>query len=144
MQSSMYAQPNNNGQKHLQKVDQLEKLKLIETMGLDEQLNIRLITRRQEFKAKNRNFVRAMDSLVTEMEQNIKKGEKQSSVLKREIDEYTRIESQLLKNKQEYISSLYDILTPEQVAKYLVFERNFKKEIQELMFKNKNRNPHGE
>lgn len=130
--------------KQLQKVDQLEKVKLIEYLNLNDDTNVKLLSRRKDFKAKNRSYYKAMDSLITELESYDGKNDKQNPAIKRCIEEYQRVELQIMKNRQEYINSLYEILTPEQVGKYIVFEKKFKKEIQDFIFKAREKNHRGE
>jgi hypothetical protein len=126
--------------KRLQKVDQLEKVKLIEYLNLNDDTNVKLLSRRKDFKAKNRSYYKAMDSLIAELESYDGKNDKQNPAIKKCIEDYQRLELQIMKNRQEYINSLYEILTPEQVGKYIVFEKKFKKEIQDFIFKAREKN----
>jgi hypothetical protein len=130
--------------KPLQKVDQLEKVKLIEYLNLNDETNVKLLSRRKDFKAKNRYYYHAIDSLVAELESYDGKNDKQNPAIKKCIEDYQRIELQIIKSRQEFINSLYEILTPEQVGKYIVFEKKFKKEIQDFIFKNRDKNHKGE
>jgi hypothetical protein len=138
------AQSQDKHEKPFQKVDQLEKVKLIEFLNLNDETNLKLIARRKEFKTRNRGYYKLLDSLVNELEQFENAGDKQTAAIKRCVDEYQKTEYLILKNRQEFIGSLYDILTPGQVAKYIIFEKKFKKEIQDFMFKHKGKNNGGE
>ncbi len=136
--------PQDKRDKRLQKVDQLEKVKLIEYLNLNDETNVKLLSKRKDFKAKNRSYYKAIDSLIAELESYDGKNEKQNPSIKKCIEEYQRIELLIMKNRQEYINSLYEILTPEQVGKYIVFEKKFKKEIQDFIFKARGKNHQGE
>ncbi len=131
-------------EKPLQKVDQLEKVKLIEYLNLNDETNVKLLSKRKEFKARIRNSYKAIDSLIVELEGYDGTNDKQNPAIKKCIEEYQRIELQIMKNRQEYINSLYEILTPQQVGKYIVFEKKFKKEIQDFIFKGREKNHKGE
>jgi len=131
-------------EKPLQKVDQLEKVKLIEYLNLNDDTNVKLLSRRKDFKAKTRSYYKAIDSLITELESYDGKSDKQNPSIKKCIEEYQRLELLIMKNRQEYINSLYEILTPEQVGKYIVFEKKFKREIQDYIFKTRGKNHQGE
>ena len=131
-------------ERRLQKVDQLEKVKLIEFLNLNDDTNVKLLSRRKEFKAKIRNYYHAIDSLVAELEGYDGKNDKQNPVIRKCVEDYQRIELQIIKSRQEFINSLYEILTPEQVGKYIVFEKKFQKEIQDFIFKNRDKNHKGE
>jgi Spy/CpxP family protein refolding chaperone len=126
--------------KPLQKVEQLEKVKLIEFLNLNDETSVKLLSRRKDFKEKSRSYYHAMDSLVAQLESFDGKSDKQNPAIKKCIEEYQRLEMQVIKNRQEFINSLYEILTPEQVGKYIVFEKKFKKEIQDFIFKSREKN----
>jgi hypothetical protein len=51
------------------------------------------------------------------------------------IVEANSIHKQIVQSKSDFISSLDDILTTEQIAKLIIFERRFKDELRRAMFK---------
>jgi hypothetical protein len=56
---------------------------------------------------------------------------------KSKINEVVSLQEQMERNRAEFINSLYDILRPDQVAKYIIFERNFRDEIRRLIFEHR-------
>lgn len=121
----------------LKKIDQLERVKLLEVLQLDEEASVKFFVRRKEFKAKSRLVRESLDSLQKYIEDKIESGEKVN--YKSLVGEYTKIESEMHKLRTDYISSNADILNDEQMAKLIIFERVFRREIQELMFRKGNK-----
>jgi hypothetical protein len=62
---------------------------------------------------------------------------KESTQLKKMNDEYLRAFGALQKIRADYFNSLSDLLSPEQIAKLIVFEKRFREELQDMMFKNR-------
>lgn len=121
----------------LKKIDQLERVKLLEVLEMDEESSVKFFVRRKEFKERTR-FVRgSLDSLQKHIEEKIESGEKVN--YKALAGEYTKLEAEMHKLRTDYISSNADILNDEQMAKLIIFERVFRREIQELMFRRGNK-----
>ena len=55
--------------------------------------------------------------------------------LKSLIEEANTIHSKIVQAKSDFINSLDDILTTDQIAKLIIFERRFKDELKRAMFK---------
>ncbi|MGE5805501.1 MAG: hypothetical protein ACM34M_06885 [Ignavibacteria bacterium] len=61
--------------------------------------------------------------------------------LKKMIDETFKIRYEMDEERKTFINSLSDILTYKQVAKLIAFEPRFKKEIREILFKERRHAP---
>lgn len=117
----------------LKKIDQLEKVKLLEILDMDEETSVKFFVRRKEFKQKHRLMQDAVDSLHENLHRQI--AEEGKSDYRSIINEIIQKEDELMKSRIEYIRSQEDILDDEQIAKLIIFEREFRKELQELLFK---------
>ncbi|MCE1189023.1 MAG: hypothetical protein LWX56_07765 [Ignavibacteria bacterium] len=117
---------------NLKKLDQLEKVKIIEELNLDESTSAKFFIRFKDFKLRQRKLNTELDSLAIEIENQLnQKGS--PVVLKKLIGEYQRTESAFHKSRTDFVNGVSDILSTEQVAKLLVFERKFRKELQKMM-----------
>jgi len=61
-----------------------------------------------------------------------KNGDKNSD-LNAGIKKFTDFVAESRGMEMKFLTSLTEILTPEQLAKYIIFERNFRKELRELL-----------
>ena len=122
------------------KIDQLEKIKLIESLEMDEETTLRFFSRRNEHKIEIEKLMDRTDEIISQMEIIFKSGKVYTEEeLKSLINEANDIHTQIVKSKSDFINSLDDILTTEQIAKLIIFERRFKDELKRAMFRGRNR-----
>jgi len=122
---------------HRDKIDQLEKVKLMEELNMSEEVSIKFFARRNEFRERERRLIDQMDSLSTVIGEKSSNPDVQTTNAEWEkiIEEYNAVESMMRKNKSDFVSSLQNILTPKQRAEFLAFERKFRREIQEIIMR---------
>jgi len=117
----------------LKKIDQLEKVKLLEILDMDEDASIKFFVRRKEFKDRQRIMQDAVDSLHEALHQKLESETRAD--FKALVNEIVQKEDELMSSRIEYIRSQGDILNDQQIAKLIIFEREFRKEIQDLLFR---------
>ena len=71
------------------------------------------------------------------MEQIVNSDNVQDEELKDAIEELNLMHKKIDENKTDFINSLDDILSYEQIAKMILFERKFKEELRRAIFKDK-------
>jgi hypothetical protein len=57
--------------------------------------------------------------------------------LKSKIDEINNLELQIDKSKVEFLNSLSDILSYEQIAEMIIFEKRFRNEVRKLLMRDR-------
>ena len=118
------------------KLIQLENIKIIETLNMDEETTLRFFSRRNELHTKAENLTKRSDEIITQLELIFKAGKVYTEAeLKSLIVEANTIHSEIVQSKSDFINSLDDILTTDQIAKLIIFERRFKDELKRAMFK---------
>ena len=118
------------------KLIQLENIKIIETLDMDEETTLRFFSRRNELHTKAENLTKRSDEIITQLELIFKAGKVYTEAeLKSLIVEANTIHSEIVQSKSDFINSLDDILTTDQIAKLIIFERRFKDELKRAMFK---------
>jgi len=128
------------GMKNREKLDQLEKIKLIEALDLDEETSIRFFARRNESRREVQELEKKSDDIIFELEksfdsENKNQAEKQEQL----ISEFLKTRESLELKRNQFINSLDDILSTEQTAKLIVFEKKFRDEIRNVLFERKPR-----
>ncbi len=130
------AQDDNDGRRPFKKLDKLEQIKLIEALKMNEETSVRFFARQQEHKRKVRDYEHQSREIMNKLKKDLEdKPEKSSSELKKLTDEYLKLLVQIQKERMSFINSLSDILTTEQIARLLVFEKTFRDEIRNLLYK---------
>ena len=129
------------GMKNRDKLEQLEKIKLIETLDLDEETSIRFFARRNDSRKEIQDLERKADDIIFELEKSFSSSDKnQDEKYKKLISEMLKIRESIESKRNQFIKSLDDILTTEQIAKLIVFEKKFRDEIRNVLFDRKPRN----
>lgn len=126
--------------KNREKLEQLEKIKLIESLDMDEDTSIRFFARRNESKREIQELEKKMDDIISELENSFSSEEKnQSEKQKQLISEMIKNRESIEMKRNQFINSLGDILSIEQIAKLIVFEKKFRDEIRNVLFDRKPR-----
>lgn len=126
------AQRKPDDHKHFgKKFEELEKLKLLETLDLDEETAIKFFTRRKKSHKKVDELFKENHLIFKRMEEALEnnKDTEYPSLVKKS----TEIENKIMNEKLLFIKSLNDILTEEQILKVILFDHKFKKEIRNLL-----------
>ncbi len=119
-----------------EKIEQLEKIKIIETLKMDEQTTLKFFARRTEFRDKLKDLTHKENNLLDKIDDFIKSSkDKNNSKYQGLIEHYFDLEQKICDTKKSFITSLSDILSQEQIAKLLVFQKQFREEVREILFK---------
>ena len=120
------------------KFEELEKIKLIEVLQMDEETTLRFFARQSEHK-KQQDEIQDKIRTNTDNIEALLKSEKTVSneELKSKIDEINELQLQLEKNRIEFINSLPDILSYEQIAQLIIFEKRFRNEVRKMIMKDR-------
>jgi hypothetical protein len=128
----------------MQKIEELEKIKLLEVLNLDEATSAKFFTRRNQNRIKVFDKLDKVDSVRQSIESEIKRGKnKDISRIQKLNGDFCNLSMDVEKERIGFIKSLSDILTPDQIGKYIVFERKFRDEIRDMLMKEKIKRIHG-
>ena len=120
------------------KFEQLEKIKLIEALGMNEETTLRFFARRSEHQKQQEEIQKKINEKIDNLELIFKSGRVATvDELKSNINEVNSLRSELEKNRKDFIDSLSDILTYDQIAKLIIFERNFRDQVRKLIMKDR-------
>jgi Spy/CpxP family protein refolding chaperone len=120
----------------MKKIEELEKVKLLDVLNLDEATSAKLFTRRNQNRTKIWDIEDKINNDLQNIEFEIKKGKDEDvNKIQKMNEEYLNLSMEVEKEKLNFLRSLSDILTPEQIGKYIVFERKFRDEIRDLLMK---------
>lgn len=120
------------------KIEQLEKVKIIEALDLTEEQSIRFFARRNEHRKEIEKLEMRSEELIKDIENTIvDSNEKNIVEQKRLLNEFLDIRIQIENKRKQFILSLNDILSTEQVSKLVVFEKKFREEIRKILMKRK-------
>lgn len=108
------------------KFRQTYKKKLIEQVGLSEQVAEKYLDIQIEFRSKIRDIAKERKELMEYIENN-----PESPDIGKKLDKLFSLEDEAYKNRKNYIASIKEILTPEQIAKTMILQKETRKLIKE-------------
>lgn len=118
------------------KFEQLEKIKLIETLEMDEETTLRFFARKSEHYKQQEEIREKVKKNIDNLEVIFISGRVATiEEIKTSINEINSLQLQMEKNRADFINSLSDILSYEQIAKLIVFEKRFRNEVRKLIMK---------
>ena len=123
--------------KHGKELRMLEQLKLIEYLSLDENTAVRFSARRNNFLAKQDSLLMRKKVLTDSLSKLIEQ-KRSASEYKTVVNRIFNVDKAMITNRENYLKNLSDFLSQEQIAKIVVFENRFKKDIMKMMFRRRN------
>jgi hypothetical protein len=133
--ASFGQRPNQLNGRAMERLESYKKVRMLEVLKLDDEKGSKLVTRYTNHRA----TVRAVEE---ERMKVIDKLEKQAAAsasdaeYQRTFTELTDIEKRMTDVRAKYLQDLKEIMTPRQIAEYLIFERNFARDIRDVMREN--------
>jgi septal ring factor EnvC (AmiA/AmiB activator) len=119
----------------MKKIEQLEKIKLIEVLDMDEETTLKFFARRNAHNEKVKQLIDQSKKQLDAIDDKLKEKPVDEKELNSMIDKYFAEEKEIGKEKEAFIRSLSDILSVTQMAKLVVFEKKFRDEIRDILFK---------
>lgn len=118
-----------------EKIEQLEKIKLLEVLDLDEETTLRFFSRQSSHREEEMKLMNQKEELVDLLEnyftegKSLPKGESFESINKKIIEQ----EKKMITQRTDFVKSLKDIMNEEQISKLIVFESRFRREIRDMI-----------
>jgi tyrosyl-tRNA synthetase len=107
-------------------------------LQMDEETTLRFFSRKSAHKLEQDEIQEKIKSNIDNLDVILKSSKAATTEeLKSKIDEINNLELQLEKNKVEFINSLSDILSYEQIAKMIIFEKRFRNEVRKLLMRDR-------
>jgi len=115
-----------------ERVEQFKKMRLMEALQLNEETSIRFMSRYNKHMDAMRDIGKERNDLIDELEK-LTRAKANDSELEKVIIKIGMSEETIAAERSKFISGIKDILTIKQIAAYVVFERNFNRNLRELM-----------
>ena len=120
--------PNQMGGRSAERLDSFKKVRMLEALKLDEETGLKLINRYNEHREAVKGLEQERMNVVEKLEKQTASNASDGEYLAA-FKELAEIERKIAEARSRYVGELKDVLTPKQIAEYLVFEKNFVREI---------------
>jgi hypothetical protein len=115
-----------------ERIDQYKKLRLMEALRMNEEVSIRFFARYNKQQENMRNIEKERNEFIDQL-QSLNKSNENTAAIENTIKNIRLCEEKLLEERLIFIDGLRDILSLNQLSSYIIFERNFNKNLRELM-----------
>jgi Spy/CpxP family protein refolding chaperone len=116
----------------MRRVEQFKKVRLMEELKLKDEESIRFFSRYDKFEDELRGLERERNGVIDDLDSLLKQ-DKKGQVYQKDFDELVAIGQKVADARMRFYNEIRGILTPEQVAKVIVFERDFGKELRDII-----------
>ena len=120
------------GDRPHERIEQWKKVRLIEILDLKEDQSVRFFSRLKEHDLLRRKLMKQKGEALDRIDRLVR-NRAAAAELEKAFPEALEIDVQLAAERTKFFQSLSDILTTEQRARLLLFERQFEKELREAM-----------
>lgn len=131
---SIFSQGGRRQMEPHKKIKQLEKVKLMETLDLEDETAVKFFGIRDKHQQNMTELREKSDKILDIMQETLSSDESTNkSSLNRIIEDYKKIEAEMSSERQRYLKEAENLLPVDQYARLLVFERNFRTEVRDLI-----------
>jgi len=106
------------------RIEQLKKVQMMDFLKLDEETSIRFFSRYNAFVEQQRDMGRRKNEIIDRLESMVRRNADPSEYTK-VIAELSALGPESIRIREDYLAGLSELLPPDKVASYIVFERNF-------------------
>lgn len=119
------------GQRWRERILEFKKVRLLEILKLDEQTSVKFLNKYTKFSNDIDAIEVERERIVNEIEAKLRKGDKDG--YDRAIQELIDLGKKEYELRLNFYKELKEILTDQQIAQVIVFERNFRREFMETV-----------
>jgi Spy/CpxP family protein refolding chaperone len=115
-----------------ERLAELRRLKMIEALDLTEEQAVRLTVREKNFREEEANERQKREALLEQLRAQLKDNA-ETAALRATLEQFEQLSVAAVTRKHQYLRSLSDFLSEEQIAKLVLFEHHFAKEIRRIL-----------
>ena len=115
-----------------ERIEQFKKIRLMETLKLDDETSIRFFTRYNKYVETLHAVQKDHNKLVDQLQELCNSNAKNSDI-EQAIKDVEMSEEKIAETRSKFLEELKDVISVKQVAQYVIFERNFNKNLREIM-----------
>ena len=114
------------------RIEQFKKVRLMEVLKMDEETSIRFFARYHKYQEALHTVQKDHNTLIDQL-QELNNSDANNAEIERTMKEIGTCEGKNVETHLKFLESLKDVISIKQIAEYMVFERNFNKNLREIM-----------
>lgn len=129
----LVAQPPKMPPRAMEKIETIKKIKLIEVLNLKDDEADKVLVKYNTFENKIKEATKQLDNCTEKLEDAVKAEDFKN--IDKLSEEFLQAKKEMDNSINERLTGMKGILSKEQFAKYLVFERRFQEELRHAIMK---------
>jgi hypothetical protein len=121
------------GPERMERLEKFRQMRLVETLKLNDDEAARLLAKQSASQDRIRGYLKTRDELIDTLEDRIRRDEKPD--VKKLSDRILDLNQKIFSERSQLEQDVRKLLTEQQFAQYLVFERRFGREVRDAMGK---------
>ncbi len=118
-----------------ERMEQFRKMKLLEYLNLDEETSARFITRYNKHQDEMHELFKQRAEAIDALGEAVK--DSREKEYQKCINDVLAVDKKIFDARMQFLDGLGDILTKKQQAKVIVFERDFNRDVREMILDSK-------
>lgn len=115
-----------------ERIEQYKKIRLMDFLKLDEETSIRFFSRYNRFAEELRALNQERNSYVDELQVLVRRDGSEGEY-RRVFDQLDALGTEMMGLRRQYMEDISSLLPAKKVAAYIVFERNFYRNLRDLL-----------
>jgi hypothetical protein len=115
-----------------QRVEQFKKLRMIEALKLDDDTSIRFFTKYNKHEEVMRGINEQRNDLIDQL-QDMRKSDSDAAGMEKIFTDLTTLDTKQTEERVRFLDDLKTVLSTKQIADLIIFERNFARNVRQVM-----------
>ncbi|MEX2116338.1 MAG: hypothetical protein WEB37_05580 [Bacteroidota bacterium] len=115
-----------------ERVEQFKKIRLMEELKLDEATSIKFFARYNSHQEELRKLNKKRNDIIDEL-QILRRRNVSDAEYEKTLQELKGLADPAVEVRLKFFNEISEVLSPKQVAEYVIFERNFVQNLREIM-----------
>lgn len=120
------------GKKRLELAELIVLWRMVRELDLDEEQTLKILPRWRKLQEAKENYLKKRRELVKELRELVEEGASPEKIGKK-VEEIEKLKENLGKKREKIREEIKNILTPQQRAKYLIFEERVGEKLKKTM-----------
>ncbi len=116
----------------MERVEQFKKIRMMEVLKLDEETSLRFFARYNKFQEELREITVKRDSFIDQLAA-LRRSNASDGEYEKVFKELTSVEGKMAEERSKFLQELKGVVSTKQIAEYIVFERNFNRQLFQLV-----------
>ena len=116
----------------MERVEQFKKIRMMEVLKLDEESSLRFFARYNKFQEGLREITVKRDGFIDQLAA-LRKSNAGDGEYEKVFKELTSVEGKMAEERSKFLQELKGVVSTKQIAEYIVFERNFNRQLFQLV-----------